>query len=167
MSADRVKKRYVRKDGSILSVIRTTTVLRSTIGEPIGLLTQVVNLTDMAEVEERLRRSESRFRALVAHATDITILLDREGRITYASPASLRLLGHFPAELECRHALEFIHPEEMDLARTRLAGHLAGADESQVAEYRVRHSDGSWRHAEITTTNLFGDPSVAALVLNM
>lgn len=167
VSADRVKKRYVRKDGSILSVIRTTTVLRSTIGEPIGLLTQVVNLTDMAEVEDRIRRSESRFRALVAHATDITILLDREGRMTYASPASLRLLGHCPADLEGRHALEFIHPEEMDLARSRLAGHLAGADVPQVAEYRVRHSDGSWRHAEITTTNLFGDPNVAALVLNI
>ena len=167
VSADRVKKRYVRKDGSIISVIRTTTVLRSTGGEPIGLLTQVVNLTDLAEAEDRLRRSEGRFRALVAHAADTTILLDREGRITYASPASLRLLGHRPAELEGRSALDFIHPAELDVARSRLEGHLAGVARPQVSEYRVRHSDGSWRHAEVTTTNLFGDPSVAAMVLNV
>ncbi|HET9077914.1 MAG TPA: EAL domain-containing protein [Acidimicrobiales bacterium] len=166
-STDRMRKRYVRPDGSVVSVVRCTTVLRDGDGRPLGLFTQVVNLTDMAEVEAMLRRSESRLQALLAHASEMTVLLDAEGTITYASPASIRLLGHRPEEVVGRSALDFLHPDDLERAAERLQHHISTPGPADVGEWRVRHSDGSWRHAEITTANLFDDPAVEALVLNI
>lgn len=164
---DQVRKRYVRPDGTVVVGARTTTALRGDDGELVGLFTQVVDVTDTAEAQEALRRSEKRFRALVAHASEMTVLVDRAGTILYASPASGRLLGRGPESLEGHQALDFVHPEDLERAGRAFAAHMTGAAEGAAVEYRVGHPDGRWCDAEVLTTNLFDDPDVGALVLNV
>lgn len=166
-TADRVRKRYIRSDGAIVSALRTITILRDRDGRAVGLLSQMVNLTDAVEAEEKLRQSERRFRALVAHASEMTVVVDRSGLISYVSPASNRLLGRPPEEIEGRPALEFIHPDDLRRANARLQDRLSGDSEFEILEYRIRHRDGEWRRAEVVGTNLFEDPSVGAIVLNV
>ncbi len=165
--ADQVQKRYVRPDGSVIVAVRTTTVVRDRAGEPVGLFTQMVDVTDAAAAQEAVARSESKFRALLEHAAELTLLLDREARVTFASPACLRLLGHTPEQMEGRPAFEFIHPDELARAYTNFAGHMRGEGLPRRVAYRVMHRDGSWRHAEVIVTNLLDDPNVGALVVNV
>ena len=165
--SDKRRKRYERPDGSTITVERTTTIVRDSEGEAVGLFTQVVDVSEAAAAEEALRRSEKRFRALVANAHDLTLLVDGRGRIVYASPASVDLLGYPPAELEGVSAIEFVHPEEIDCARVIFDIQAEPAGLSAPAEHRLRHRDGSFRHAEIVGTSLFGDEDVGALVLNI
>lgn len=164
---DQIHKRYVRADGSIVWAVRTTTVLRDGDGAAIGLFTQVVDVTASTEMREEITRSEQRFKALVAHASDLIILLDRSGRIRYASPAAGRVLGYSPEQLEGRDALGFIHPEDQDAAEQRFDELSATAGPGAPARYRVRHHTNDWRDVEVVTTNLLDDPTVAALVLNV
>src|SRR5215211_1026890 len=51
------------------------------------------------EAEERLRRSEERFRALVQHASDVITILEVDGTIRYESPPIEKALGYRPEEL--------------------------------------------------------------------
>jgi diguanylate cyclase (GGDEF)-like protein/PAS domain S-box-containing protein len=169
---DQTRKRYLRPDGSVVVTVRTTTALRDEAGHVVGLFTQVVDVTETAEAQESLRRSERRFRALVAHASELTVLVDVECRIVYASPASHRLLGRAPAALEGLPALDLIHPDDLERAERAFKDHLGSArtaarSEALRHQYRVLHADGSWRHAEVVATNLLEDPDVEALVLNV
>lgn len=167
ISADQAQKRYLRADGSTVYVMRTTTVLRDPTGAPAGLFTQVVDLTGLQDAQESLHQSERRFRALVAHASDLTLLVDGQGRITYSSPSSLRVLGYVPEELEGLSCFDFLHPDDLIRARASFGRHLATTGPSDPVTYQVRHRDRSWRQVEVMTTNLFSDPAVDALVLNI
>ena len=162
-----VRKRYVRPDGSVVVGARTTTALRDVSGRLLGLFSQVVDVTDTTEAQDALRRSEKRFRALVAHASEMTVLVDRDGAIVYASPASWRLLGCSPESLEGKKALEFVHSADLERARHAFGAHMAGGAVTRPVEYRVGRSDGRWCDAEVLTTNMFDDPDVGALVLNV
>jgi PAS domain S-box-containing protein len=105
---DQLQKRYVRPDGTPVPVMRTTTVLRGEDDQPIGLFTQVVDMTEVAEAQRSVARSERRFKALVAHASELTLVLDSDGLITYASPAAESLVGYPAESLEGRYAFEFV-----------------------------------------------------------
>ncbi len=165
--SDQRRKRYVRPDGRVITVERTTNVMRDEVGEVIGLFTQVVDVSEAAAAEEALRRSEKRFRALVAHASDLTVLVDESGIILYASPAADALLGFPPEEVVGLSAFSLLHEEERKKAQENFLCRRADPGLSPVAEYRVRHRDGGFRNVEIVGTNLFDDPDVAALVLNI
>ena len=42
----RLRKRYVRPDGEVVWVLLTVSLIRNQLGEPLSLLTQVVDITD-------------------------------------------------------------------------------------------------------------------------
>ncbi|HET9691616.1 MAG TPA: EAL domain-containing protein [Acidimicrobiales bacterium] len=168
VETDQRRKRFLRPDGSIVHVIRTVTVLRDGCGRHTGALTQMLDVTGLTEAEGALRHSELRLEALLAQSSELTVLLDEHGRVTYASPASERMLGHRPEVVVGTEALSWLHPDELDQAAAVLADRLAGgADRASAPVYRVRHSDGTWRRAEVRTTNAFDDPAVGAIIVHL
>jgi PAS domain-containing protein len=55
--------------------------------------------SDIARAYQALRASEGRFRSLVQRASDLTVVTDRHGMVTYISPAAEALLGVPPDDL--------------------------------------------------------------------
>ncbi len=164
---DQAHKRYERSDGSTVSVVRTTTVLRDANGAPTALFSQIVDVTALAEMQEIVSGSEQRFRKLVTHASDVILLLDRSGRIRYASAAAERVLGYAPERLEGHPAIGFIHTDDQERARNFFARQSAATGPASQSGYRIRHRDGTWREFEVVGTSLFDDPTISALVLNL
>ncbi len=167
VDADQVRKRYVRPDGSVLVALRTTSVVHNPAGAVVGLFTQIVDVTAAAAAEDELRRSDTRFRALMAHASDLTVLLDGDATITYASPACTRVLGHRLADCIAHCAFDFVHPDDLSQAHAGFERLAALPGSTTLGELRVRHHDGSWRTVEAVATNLLDDPDVGALVMNV
>ncbi|HXY68633.1 MAG TPA: PAS domain S-box protein, partial [Gemmatimonadales bacterium] len=113
-----------------------------------------------------LRERETRFRSLIEHGMDLITIFDAEGRITYTSPASERLLGYGPTELVGQVGFDHVHPGDAARVRGAFARALQG-DTSEIREaFRFRHKDGSWRAFESVVTNLLREPTVAGLVVN-
>ena len=165
---DQVQKRYIRPDGTSVPVLRTTTVLRDMTDKPMGLFTQAVDMTEVVEAQQSVVHSEQRFKALVAHASELTIVLDREGVITYASPAAESLVGYPAESLEGRFAFEFIYPDDVERAKATFQLHLSHVGRADSVHYRIQHPDEpGWRQAEVRVTNLLHDPSVGGVVLNV
>jgi PAS domain S-box-containing protein len=98
-------------------------------------------------MRDALGESETRFRAIADHATELVAELDAEGRCHYASPSFEARLGYGPEELLQRRVREFMHADDYDALRTVYADALANASEVR-AVHRLRHRDGSWRWFE-------------------
>jgi PAS domain S-box-containing protein len=62
----RLEKRYIRKDGGILPIHLTATVIRSENGAPLYGLAMIEDITERKRAEEELRSREQQLRALLA-----------------------------------------------------------------------------------------------------
>ncbi|MGY1643211.1 putative bifunctional diguanylate cyclase/phosphodiesterase [Geodermatophilus sp. SYSU D00703] len=125
-----------------------------------------VTARDEQRMGARLRRSEAYFRSLVSASGDAVLILDGDLRITWASPALATVLGDTGRPARGQDLLELVHPEDtLSMAR---ALHPAADDgpASGVLPFRVRHTDGTWRHLEAGVSDLRADAAVGAVVLH-
>jgi len=108
------------------------------------------------------QESSRSLRELASRTSDVLLVCDLEGVISYASPA-VGDYGYAPGDLTGRRLLDFVHPEDRSavLTASRLAvGGRAARDQggaaAETAEAagrfpaRVRAADGTWRHVEST-----------------
>jgi PAS domain S-box-containing protein len=131
-----------------------------------ALLDAEQDITARRDAEIVAKQTERRFRALIEHSADAVSLITPQGLLTYASPATTRVLG-FPAdELVGRNVFELVHPDDAARLGAVLGGLLDSPGGSVTAEYRMRHQDGSWRWLEGTGTNLLSESGVQAIVAN-
>jgi two-component system, cell cycle sensor histidine kinase and response regulator CckA len=135
-------------------------------GDARVLLSMFRDTTDRREAEERVRRSEERFRALIEKSFDGLLLLDREAIITYASPSATRILGYPRPELTGRAFSELVPREDLDEYAERHRQVAAEASASAPSCGRYRHADGQLRWLEVRSTNLLDEPGVGATVVN-
>lgn len=120
-------------------------------------------------VRVRLRKavsdSEKHHRALIGKSRDITLVLDKNGRILYHSPSLGRVLGREEGEILGAPLFDFVHPDDLASAREGLAS-CAGEGDALRLEMRVRTRDGSWRRLECLCGDLRDDPVLRGLLVN-
>jgi diguanylate cyclase (GGDEF)-like protein/PAS domain S-box-containing protein len=124
-------------------------------------------LASLDETTLTARRQEERFRSLVQNAWDLTVVADKDGRITYASPATERILGVRPEDVMGGRYMSLMNLEDVPTMQRTMARLLHTENVTFTTSLRARHVDGSWRWLEIVSTNLLADPSVRGLVLNV
>ncbi len=115
--------------------------------------------------EEALRFSERHFRALIENGWDATVLTSAAGRLHYATPALMRVLGYHEKELLGRNVLEFVHPADSEFAARQLASMAQQPGSRSDVVLRIRHKDGSWRWVEAAGSNQLNELSIQALVI--
>ncbi len=145
----------------------------ATLGQGEAVLGGIAVLRDVSyrkEAEDRLRRQERYFRALIESTSDAITVIDRDGRVKYQSPTCERVLGYKPMDADRLAKLsifDYVHPDDREGMREhyqRLAGTVGG---SERAEARIRHQDGTWRMIEASSNNLLDDPDVAGIVITL
>jgi diguanylate cyclase (GGDEF)-like protein/PAS domain S-box-containing protein len=130
------------------------------------VIRQLAAFTENDALLLRLRRQEERFRSMVQQASDITLVTDATGAITYASPAIERVLG-VPADRAVgQHLLTLVHPDDLPAAGRMLDDLNAAPRATAGARVRARRADGSWRWLATICTNLMDDPSVNGIICN-
>jgi diguanylate cyclase (GGDEF)-like protein/PAS domain S-box-containing protein len=133
--------------------------------EVSGIAVNIREVSERYEAEEQLRRSEARFRALVRNASEAILIVDRDGTITYASPAIEGLCGRPPDELVGRSGLVLLDPADHAIATSRFDALVEGARPLRL-EHHMAHRDGTTHWVESTLTNLLDDPDVGGVVIN-
>jgi len=118
-------------------------------------------------LEEALVKSNQRFRSMIESTSDLVIVIERRGVITYVSPSLKQIGGYEAGEALDQNFLEFIHPEDVPGFNTALSSILRDADSRSVTEeLRFRHKDGSWLTLETIARNALDDSGIAGVVLN-
>jgi diguanylate cyclase (GGDEF)-like protein/PAS domain S-box-containing protein len=155
----------LRKDGTPIHVVVTTSPLLDSTGAIVGVSEIAGDVTELIETRDALAQSEERFRSLVQRSADVAFVLDADGRFSYVSPAVARF-GYSPADLEGRPSRDLIHPD--DVARHRDAVFDAVArDGSATVEWRFRTADGRYCWVEEIFTDLHDVPAVGGWVANV
>ena len=119
----------------------------------LALTARVVILVHRDSIRSRLwHESGQQFRELADRISDVVLVCDYGGTISYASP-TVRDYGYTPAGLEGQVLADLVHPEDRlgGLRAIREAASVAGA-QGQPVRYscRVRAADGTWRYVEAT-----------------
>ncbi|MBI3795913.1 MAG: PAS domain S-box protein, partial [Deltaproteobacteria bacterium] len=160
------EKRYIRKDGGLIWIRLTVSLIEGARGEPQFAVGMVEDITARKQAEEVLRHREEYFRALIENASDIMSILNADGTVQYQGPSGERVLGYTMEELAGQNAFAFVHPEDLEqLLQTFVQG-IEIPDHIVTMEFRFRHKDGSWRYLEGIGKNLLANPAVAGIVVN-
>jgi diguanylate cyclase (GGDEF)-like protein/PAS domain S-box-containing protein len=120
----------------------------------------------VAAEDAHRRDSETRFRSLVANATDLITVLDEDGVVVYQSPSISAVLGRQASEVEGKPFTRLV--SETD--RTRLSQiidrHADQSSDRHILDCSLQHADGSWLQFEVQITDLLHDEHVRGIVLN-
>ncbi|CAA9447837.1 MAG: diguanylate cyclase/phosphodiesterase (GGDEF & EAL domains) with PAS/PAC sensor(s) [uncultured Rubrobacteraceae bacterium] len=153
------------KDGRIRHVRDYGHGLYDDDGEVVALEGLVYDVTELVIAEERLRKSEKRFRSLVQNA-EIIMVVDVDKVVRYASPALKRVLGYRPEDVLGNDAFQVLHPDDTAQVQDVIVSATEKPSTVFSVELRLRHADGSWRHMESNCTSLLEDPAVGGIVFN-
>jgi diguanylate cyclase (GGDEF)-like protein/PAS domain S-box-containing protein len=115
---------------------------------------------------QELREREQQFRALISHSSDVITILDESGIVTYASPSLHRVFGYRPESWVGWRL--FVHVDQTDgeILQDAIDQAIREPGVPAIAEWSIRHRDGTMRRAESSVTALFSEPSVRGIVLN-
>ena len=129
-----------------------------------GNLRQLIAQREHAEATAR--RSESKFRALVENAQDLTTILTPDGVMVYSTPSIQHILGFAPDDLLGENIFEGrVHPDECQAGLAHLQRIIESGESYVRTEGRLRHRDGSWRLLESISSPLPpGFPLIGVIV---
>jgi two-component system, cell cycle sensor histidine kinase and response regulator CckA len=134
-----------RKDGTVFQAEQTVTYLRPELGHVGGAVSVVRDVSERKEAEERLRRSEERFRQIAEHIEDVFWVTSPVKEVMeYLSPAYERIWGRGreAAYSDPARWIETVHPAD----RERVAAAVARqALAPYQEEYRILRPDGEER----------------------
>ena len=111
-----------------------------------------------------VKRSESRFRALVQNAADVMLITTPTGSITYQGPSATTVWGYPESELLGTRLQDLIDPADCMRAEALWKEVSATPEATGNLELKLLLHDGTWRHIELILTNLADDPSVGGIV---
>jgi PAS domain S-box-containing protein len=101
-----------RKNGTLYTEEQTITPLLDADGKVSHFIAIKENITERKRMEETIRESESRFRALFETSADGILIADLETKIfKYANPSICRMLGYTENELRTMNVAG-IHPKD-------------------------------------------------------
>ena len=102
---------YVRKDGSTCWGELKMKLLRDSNNNLVGVQGTLRDITERKKVEEALRDSEKRFRAIINSAQNPMILVGEKGEIAYWNVAAEKTFGYTKKEAIGRELHKFLAPE--------------------------------------------------------
>ena len=94
---------------------------------------------------------------------DAVVVVDASARLIWANDAAERLFGVDSTRLAGTDGLEFLHPDDREVAAVALMS-IQGKQVGTPIELRVR-APGGWRLVEVIGANLLDRPAVNGLVL--
>ncbi len=144
-------------DGSLHSYRSTKFPLTDAVGTVYGIAGLSVDITEMAEAKRAHAEAEERWQALVERSPAGVAVVGQDGRLLYANPQALRMIGATEAnELLGRQATDFLPADKRLAARARLDANLNGSAPADpvvggTVDWQTR--DGLARRTPLITLN--------------
>ena len=116
-------------------------------------------------VQETLANERARAAALLQHGSDVILVLNEQGTITYESPSAARILGYPEGHLVGKDPFTFLHQDDLPTARAALQDVLTHGSGSGPVIVRGRDARDRWVPLEALGTNLLQHSGVRGIML--
>jgi len=88
-----IKKRYIRKKGTVFWARKTVSLVRDANGDPQFSIIMVEDITERKEAEEKVRKSEEKYRTLIENIQDGVFVI-QEGKVQFINEFFPRIAGY-------------------------------------------------------------------------
>jgi two-component system, NtrC family, sensor kinase len=108
----------------------------------------VENLEALVHTRTReLGEKQAIFQLILDNAADLIAVVDANGKRIYNSPSYRAVLGFEPEEMCGTDAFTQVHPDDQPTLQ-RAVENARATGRGELAVYRMRHRDGTWRTLE-------------------
>lgn len=158
--------RLRHKDGHYLDMEATLT--NSLQDEQINaIILNTRDITKRRQAEDRLMKSEMRFRSLIENNSDVIGLLDENGKFTYGSPSATRVTGWTFEEYSQQGFLaKAVHPEDLGHIAALIEEVKRNPGKAIESHARILHKKGYYIYIEGSMINLLNAEFIKAIVFN-
>lgn len=108
----RYKKRYIKKDGSIVWVDLITSLRRDKQGKPLYFMTSVTDITKQVENKAALAQSEYKLKLIFEDAPYGLFIADEKGYYIDVNKEACKMTGYSKDELIGMHLVDLFVPED-------------------------------------------------------
>ena len=146
------EKRYVHKDGHVVWVRLSVSLIRDAENSPIHFVTQVDDVTERKQAMQTIEESERKFRTILEAAVDGVLVADAQThKFVLGNRAICDMLGYHPDEI-AQLGVADIHPAQaLPEVRRQFERQLKG--ELRVASsLPVKRKDGSVFFADVSSS---------------
>ena len=141
------------------------------VGEALALMRSRLDEAQVRLIDSK----ERRFATLVQRSSDVTLIFDDHGVISYVSSAMYDTFGHRPEALLGFTLADFADTQVrgIDERTVRLLMDPASSQGDgedtfgEVVELDVRHADGHWVHVEAVAQDRYQDPDICGVVVHI
>jgi diguanylate cyclase (GGDEF)-like protein/PAS domain S-box-containing protein len=157
----------LRRDGSSIEASVALSALRNDRREIVGVSAVIRDVTPHVELQREVGRQSALFAALSRRSSDVAIVTDAEGTISYVSPSVHEVFGYPSEAVIGLEAWAFVHRDDVPDVRSAVQRVLADPEETARVTFRIQNGRGEWRWVEETITNRFSEPEIGGLVANL
>jgi PAS domain S-box-containing protein len=148
----KAERRYMRKNGEVFWAHVTMSSVSGLDGKPLYLVGMVIDIDEQKKMQEQIRESEARFRAMFDHAAMGMSLMSLDRQVLQVNRAAERITGYSVSELTNMNPALLAHPEDRYLDRELFEQLVKGARDQYQMEKRYYRKDGSLFWGRVTYT---------------
>ncbi len=146
---------FQHKDGSRINTSLAVSTITDDQGQVVGKLALVADITARKQMENELRESEERFRAISTSAMDAIILVDDADTVIYWNPAAEKAFGYSEKEALGRKLAALVIPSQGHLKHHAILQEIIqNPSLERHFEFPAKKKDGTNLPVEIAVTSL-------------
>jgi PAS domain S-box-containing protein len=140
----RMEKRYIKKNGEVLWINLTGSIVRDEKGEAIYFLAMIEDITDRKLTEENLRKSEARLWDLYNNAPNAYFSVGTDGLIIKCNRGAEKLLGYSGEMLEGKRVFDlYVDGQEGKEKAAKVFQKFVSGEQVTNEELQMQQADGS------------------------
>jgi PAS domain S-box-containing protein len=138
----------VRKDGTVFPTLLTVSPIRGADGAVVGASVICRDTTEQVQAARALATTSWQYRLLAENASDVVVLANPDGEVTWVSPSVTGTLGWAPEDLLGTRLADLIHPDDLG-ATDAVIDELSSGQEVPAPTrgfvLRIRTKSGDYR----------------------
>ena len=107
------------------------------------------------------------FKNILANSIDVILFTDETTKIIFSSLNVKEVLGYEPEDLIGQYGFSFVHPDDLEKCTQVFEDELKHPGKSKSVDLRFLKKDGSWLWAEAKGKNLFVNPHIQSMLINL
>ena len=158
------EREVVLQDGHKVWVSIYSRLVRDREGRPAFIVIQALDLTEQRRAQRALAVSESRFRGIIENTGEITLVIDPEGRISYANSKAYAVFGAKASTLVGAPPLPLFNAADRnEFGRALARSYRRPRETFRVSRVRLEGAEDTY--LDVQLTGLGDTPGIAGTVV--